>query len=238
MASIDTQIRSIGTNIEGNIDALCNDRALLAQNLLSQLRNFVEAVSVRLYLRDGKAEFHYDATGPAITWIGSQNRQINFLHRFHKLLQMSTSHYTFEGDASERLMLKYYEYLLRIRALLHNQCGINVLDNLEKFPVDLDPSLSEYHHKIAERIDATRFLPRDRSTRQRYYIHKVRPFFTGGRIFYEVIFSDAVNNTSKFDRIIAFTEIDMTDRYAANLTLVSDSINVLNQTMPITIIRE
>ena len=28
---------------------------------------------------------------------------------------MSVSHYTFEGDASERLMLKYYEYLLRTR---------------------------------------------------------------------------------------------------------------------------
>jgi hypothetical protein len=238
MASIDAQIRSTSANIEGNIDALCHDRALLAQNLLSQLRNLVEAVAVRLHLGGGNADFHYDATGPAIAWAGSQNKQINFLHRFHKLLQLSTSHYTFEGDASERLMLKYYEYLLRLRTLLHDRCGIDVLDNLEKFPVDLDPSLSEYHQKIAERIDATRLLPSDRNGRDRYYIHTVRPFFTGGRILYEVTFSNAVDNTSKFDRIIAFTEIDVTQNYAANLTLASDSINVLDQTMPILIIRE
>lgn len=43
-----------------------------------------------------------------------------------------------DGDASERLMLKYYEYLQRIRTLLKNSCGIEVLANLESFPVDLD----------------------------------------------------------------------------------------------------
>ncbi|MEW3697779.1 hypothetical protein QOZ28_32120, partial [Pseudomonas aeruginosa] len=43
---------------------------------------------------------------------------------------------------------------------------------------------------------------------------------------------------SKFDRIIAFTDIDMTDKYAAMLTLRRDSIEVLGQTMPITIISE
>jgi hypothetical protein len=66
----------------------------------------------------------------------------------------------------------------------------------------------------------------------------VRPFFTGGRIYYEVTFSNITDKLNKFDRIIAFTDIDMTDKYAANLTLMSDSIEVLGQTMPITIIRE
>ena len=51
-------------------------------------------------------------------------------------------------------MLKYYEYLLRIRSLLKDNCGISVLANLELFPVDLDPSLREYYEKIAARIGA------------------------------------------------------------------------------------
>ena len=104
--------------------------------------------------------------------------------------------------------------------------------------MDLDPSLSEYHWKIAQRIVLSRELPADQGTRNRYYIHKVRPFFTGGRIYYEVTFSNITDRLNKFDRIIAFTGIDMTDKYAANLTLMSDSIEVLGQTMPITIIRE
>lgn len=128
MVTADAQILSIGANISGNIDALDQDRPLLSQNMLSQLRNLVEAVALRLQLQDGSAEFHYDAVAAAIDWIGSQNKHMSFIRRFHKLLQMSVSHYTFEGDASERLMLKYYEFLLRTRALLHDRCGIDILD--------------------------------------------------------------------------------------------------------------
>lgn len=238
MATVEAQIRSVAMNISGNIDALNHDRGLLAQNLLSQLRNLVEAIAVRLYSKDGSADFHYESTGAAVDWLGSQNKQVNFLYRFHKLLQMSASHYTFEGDASERLMLKYYEYLVRTRDLLKDQCGIEALANLESFPVDLDESLREYHQKIGERISIARASLTGRGERNRYYIHKVRPFFDGGRIYYEVTFSHAINKASKFDRIIGFTDIDMTDKYAANLTLIRDSINVLDRTMPITIIQD
>ena len=238
MASVDTQIRSAAQNISQNIDALSHDRSLLSQNLLAQLRNLIEAVAVRLQGNSGDIEFHYEATGAAVDWLGSQSKDINFLYRFHKLLQMSTSHYTFEGDASERLMLKYYEYLLRTRELLRSRCGIEVLGNLEKFPVDLDESLQEYHQKIAERISFIRDHHGSDGARDRYYIHKVRPFFVQGRILYEVTFSNAVNKISKFDRIIAFTDIDMTDKYAANLTLIQDSIQVLDQTMPILVVQK
>jgi hypothetical protein len=72
MSSVDSQIQSIGENISGNIDALADDRALLAQNLLSQLRNLVEAVAVRLHLNDADAEFHYDLTNAAVSWTGMQ----------------------------------------------------------------------------------------------------------------------------------------------------------------------
>ena len=41
----------------------------------------------------------------------------------------------------------------------------------------------------------------------------------------------------KFDRAIAFTDIDMTDKYSAYLVLQRDAIRVLDQTMPITLIR-
>jgi hypothetical protein len=187
----------------------------------------------------GDAEYSYPAIGPGLAFVKARG-QLNFLSRFHKLLEASASHYTLDGDASERLMLKYYEYLLRIRALLKERCGISVLANLESFPVDLDPSLQEYHEKIAARIEWARSTPQpsDTGAPGRYYIHKTRPFFVGGRICYEVTFYRAVNKVSKFDRIIAFTDIDMTDKYSAMLMLQRDSIEVLNQTMPITIIRD
>ncbi|MDD3815441.1 MAG: ATP-dependent RecD-like DNA helicase [Desulfocapsaceae bacterium] len=237
MTTISKQIQSADEAICRNIESLADQRALLSQNVLSQLRNLVEGVAVRLHTGSPDAEFNYAAVEPGLAFVKSKAR-FNFLGRFHKLIQKSSSHYTLDGDASERLMLKYYEYLHRIRSLLRDNCGVGILANLEAFPVDLDPSLREYHEKIAARIEAVRSTPPDSSTRDRYYIHKTRPFFVGGRIYYEVTFYRAVNKVSKFDRIIAFTDIDMTDKYAAMLTLQRDSIEVLGHTMPITIIRQ
>ena len=237
MATVGQQITSAANAISSNIAALGHDRALLAQNILSQLRNLVEGVAVRLHAGRGDVDFQYSAVGAAISHVAANGR-LNFVSRFHKLLQISASHYTMGGDPSERLMLKYYDYLLRIRDLAGTQLGLTILDNLEDFPVDLDPSLREYHQKIAERIVAARSGPPSQAGKNRYYIHSVRPFFADGQIYYEVTFYNAVNRVSKFDRIIGFTDIDITDKYAANLILDSDSIQVLGQTMPITIIRE
>jgi len=237
VTTVGEQIQSVDEVICRNIQSLADQRALLSQNVLAQLRNLVEGVAVLLHTGDSDAEFNYAEVDPGLAFVKG-NAKLNFLGKFHKLIQMSASHYTLDGDASERLMLKYYEYLLRIRSLLQDSCRIAVLANLEAFPVNLDPSLREYHEKIAARIEAVRSSRSSRGTRGRYYIHKTRPFFVGGRIYYEVTFYRAVNKVSKFDRIIAFTDVDMTDKYSAMLTLQSDSIDVLDQTMPITIIRE
>lgn len=236
MSTVRRQIESANSAICQNIESLNDQRPLLSQNVLSQLRNLVEGVAVYLH-KGGDAEFNYRDVEPAFAFVKSKAR-FNFLARFHKLLQKSTSHYTLDGDASERLMLKYYEYLHRIRSLLRDECRVEALTNLEAFPIDLDPSLKEYHQKIAARIEAVRSRPLGRSTKDRYYIHKTRPFFVGGNIYYEVTLYRAINRVSKFDRIIAFTDIDMTDKYAAMLGFSGDSIEVLGQIMPISIIRE
>jgi hypothetical protein len=238
MVTVTKQIQSADEAICRNIESLADQRALLSQNVLAQLRNLVEGVAVRLHTSSPDAEFNYSAVDPGLAFVKSKGK-FNFIGRFHKLIQQSASHYTLDGDASERLMLKYYEYLCRIRSLLQESCKLAILANLEDFPVDLDPSLREYHEKIAARIDMARLSPpAANNSRDRYYIYKTRPFFLFGRIYYEATLYRAVNKVSKFDRIIAFTDIDMTDKYAAMLTLRRDSIEVLGQTMPITIISE
>lgn len=237
MATVSNQIQNANEAICWNIKSLADQRALLSQNVLSQLRNLVEGVAVLLHTGSPDAEFKYHDIEPGLDFVKSK-AQFNFIGKFHKLIEKSASHYTLDGDGSERLMIKYYEYLYRIRSLLQDECGVSVLSNLEDFPVDLDPSLLEYYEKIAARIEAVRSSRADINTRGRYYIHKTRPFFVDGHIYYEVTFYRAINKVSKFDRIIAFTDVDMTDKYAAMLALRRDSIEVLGQTMPITIILE
>lgn len=87
--------------------------------MLGQLRNLVEGVAVQLHAGNGDVQYNYGAIEAALTWVRATGR-LNFVTKFHTLLQPSVSHYTFDGDTSERLMLRYYEYMLRLRTLLHD----------------------------------------------------------------------------------------------------------------------
>lgn len=236
MTTVMYQIQNVDNLICRNISAYMSNRDLLSQNLLSQLRNLIEGVSVLFHKDSLSAEFNYPAIEPAIKFVKSKS-DLNFIGRFHKLLQISASHYTLDGDNSERLMLKYYEYLYRIKSLIYKKYNFNILNNLELFPVDLDPSLTAYHEMIAGRVKGAYQTNSENISFGRYYIHKIKPFFLGGEVYYEVIFLRAINKVNKFDRLIAFTNIDMTEKYASTLTLQRESINVLGKDMPITIIR-
>lgn len=236
MSTVDEHVRNTDRAIFDSIVALKGDRSLLSRAMLSQLRNLVEGAAVRVHTRNGQTEYTYEAIQAALVFIGSAPKKIQLLYRFHVLLQESVSHYTMDGDTSERLMLKYYEYLIRLRTLLRSEFAIETLANLEQFPVNLDPSLGPYHQKIAERITALRANPVQNAPRDRYYVHGIRPFFVKGRIYYEVVFRNATDRANKVDRIIAFTDVDMTDKYAAYLTVTHDAIEVLGQVMPITVI--
>lgn len=234
MTTVAQHIAATDAAICTNIATLTTQRDLLSQNVLSQLRNLVEGVAVRLHTRSGDAEHDYAAIEAGLAWVRANGR-LNFVTKFHNLLQPSASHYTFDGDTSERLMLRYYEYMLRLRTLLQEQAGIGILANLEAFPLDQDPALEEYHEKIAAQIDKPGRATSDR--RDRFYIHKTRPFVTGGKVYYEVTFYKAVNRVSKADRIIGFTDIDIADNYSANLGLQAATIEVFGQKMPVTLIR-
>ncbi|GAA3871149.1 ATP-dependent RecD-like DNA helicase [Leifsonia kafniensis] len=237
MASLEGQVRAASDAIDANIAMITSDRGFLSKNVLQYLRDLVEAMVVWAHTGDAALRFNYMTQFESARNHAKSKAQFRPLTRFHAMLQVSVSHYTLDGDPSERLMLKYYEYLLRVRQIANDHLGIVILQNLEDFPLDLDPALREYHDKIAAKIDAPELVPPTGPRRDRYYVLSSRPFYANRRIYYEVTFSPAHNKTSKFDRVIGFTDIDVTDTYAANMELEGSSIEVFGQTMPINIIR-
>jgi len=160
---------------------------------------------------------------------------LNFLYKFHKLLQITTSHYTLDPENSERLMLKYYEYLLKIKSYLYSVHNLTVLENIDQFPLNTDTTLTEYYEKIAEQLQHPSYL-REKTYNDRYYILKSRPFFVRGEVCYEITFALASDRTSKFDRLIAFTKHDISTNYAAKPLISESSILILGKRMPILII--
>lgn len=237
MLLIDKAIYDADAVICKNVDRFdSSERGLLSQNILSQLRNLVEYIAKKVYAQGADIDPNDDSLRSKATSYIKSNGQYRFLSQFHSLLQKSVSHYTVDEDGSERLMLKYYEYLLRVKMLLAGEYGMDILQNIDKFPLDLDPHFAEYYEKIAGRINSGYAEARMCKYDDRCYIQKIKPFFVGGRIYYEVTFTVANDKVSKFDRIIAFTAREISDYYAVKFSIRNDEIEIMGRTMPIQII--
>ncbi len=238
MNTIDSAILTINKNICSNIDkSEVMERGFLSQNILQQLRHFIEHISLKFYINGQDVEISYPNIQEAIKFVKARGK-LKLLSRFHELLQITVSHYTLDEENSERLMLKYYEYLIKVKSLLKKECGLVVLENLHQFPLQADTNRDEYYQKIAERINQNNYTRRKSNYRDRYYIQKIRPFFVDQEVYYEVTFSRANDHVSKFDRIIAFTKHDITHNYSVKLTVSNDSIQILDRNMPIQIIED
>lgn len=244
MATGQDTIRKIDEQILRSNAAICRHienldilgRGAVSQDVLSNLRTFVEHIMLKIYAHTNEITYDYEHITQAISFVKSQG-QFKFLWQFHSYLQIVVSHYTLDPEDSERVMLKYYEFMIKIRQFLKEHYMLNVFENLENFPLNTDKNLQEYYEKISEKLNCRNYEgDMQRAKSDRYYIHKVKPFFIDQKIYYEVTFIPATGKASKFDRIIAFTTCEIQKNYAVKLWTVEDSITVLARTMPIQII--
>ena len=233
---IDKQILNSDKIICRHINNLCNStRGEISQDILSQLRHFVEHILLKIYANGNDIEDTQDNVKQAVKYAKNQE-WLRYLSRFHHFLQVSVSHRTLEEENSERLMLKYYEYLLRIKIMLHDKYSLDVLYNLEQFPIETDESLNEYYLKIVQKVDEYKKSSKNMYKYDRFYIQNIKPFFCNNKIYYEIAFIPANDKASKTDRIIAFTDREITDFYAVKLAIEDDYIEIFDKCMPIRII--
>lgn len=206
----------------------------MAQDIVTDLRHFVEHIMLKIYANNEDIEDNYENLCKGIKYVESKGQYKN-IARLHNLLQMVVSHYKPNEENSERLMLKYYNYLYEIRKFLWDKYNFMVLKNLEKFPLNLDPKLKEYYEKIAEEIEKFEIVE-NCAKGSRFYILKVKPLFVRGERYFEVTFCEAADKNTKTDRFIAFTKIQIMSNYASRLLIVPSDIEIINKKMPINVI--
>lgn len=231
---IDQQILTIDRVICRHIDAVATlPRGVVSQDILAQLRSFIEHIMLKIYANGSDIENSYDNICKAIEFVKTRGN-LKVLRRFHDFLQIVASHYTLDEENSERLMLKYYEYLLRIQRLLLEKYSLCILHNLDMFPLNTDSSMQEYYKKIAAKIES--YNTQDVGKSEKFYIQRSKPFFINHQIYYEVTFTPANDYSSRHNRVIGFTRLEISDNYAVKLALASDRIEILGKTMPIIVI--
>ncbi len=237
MLQIDELIMNIDGLICSNIDLLdfkTVTRTLVAHNLLSYSRNLVEHIAIKIYGGGKDIVVGKQTLKPAMDFLKRDNKY-QFLRSFHSFLQESESHYTPYDDGADRLVLKYYQFYLQIRDFMKKQFKMDLLHNLEKFPLDTDKTVQEYHEKIAERLDVSR-PAHDLSREQRLYVHKVIPFVALGNVYYEVTLTPAYDTTSKYDRFVCYSTNWIPPYYALRADICREDILINERKMPIDIL--
>ena len=110
----DVEIKYICSVIDKNISAhkILNDRGLLSQNVLSQLRNLTEDIAILINNKENSLSLdcHYENVETSMNFV-SGIKKYRYIQKFHKFLQSTVSHYTPSENDAERLMLYYYRYL-------------------------------------------------------------------------------------------------------------------------------
>lgn len=239
MLKIEQKIYDIDKVICSNLDLMdlqTVTRDLISQNLLSQSRNLVEHIAVRAYGKGKEIPLNRETVPNALTYLKENNKYL-FLRKFHSFLQESKSHYTPDNEGAERLMLKYYQYFVMIRNFAKKEYGMDLLANLEKFPINTDRTVAEFHEKIAERLRVNRpSLEYNRN--ERMYVQKINPFIVNGVSYYEMVLTLAYDVTSKFDRFIVLEKNMIPDHYAIKAAIFYDDIEVEGKRMPINIMTE
>lgn len=239
MLKIEQKIYDIDKVICSNLDLMdlqTVTRDLISQNLLSQSRNLVEHIAVRAYGKGKEIPLNRETVPNALTYLKENNKYL-FLRKFHSFLQESKSHYTPDNEGAERLMLKYYQYFVMIRNFAKKEYGMDLLANLEKFPINTDRTVAEFHEKIAERLRVNRpSLEYNRN--ERMYVQKINPFIVNGVSYYEMVLTPAYDVTSKFDRFIVYSKNMIPDHYAIKAAIFYDDIEVEGKRLPINIMTE
>lgn len=118
MPTIDENIRRIDNVICRHLDNIeGSSRGTISQDILEQLMKFVDHIMLKFYANGQEIPITAENITKA-TEFAQVNSELYTLYRFHNYLEVVTAQYTLDEDGSERLMLKYYQYLLEAKNLL------------------------------------------------------------------------------------------------------------------------
>lgn len=202
----------------------------ISRRILTQLNDLCTATLVLNALNSG-----YEKVNLQLAWERSLlHIETKYLGTFLRGLKYIDHRIPDEGQ-SERLMLKYYNFLWQIRKFLGDNYGITVLYNLEKFPLKTDKLDDEYYELVADAVNAADLSPRALRT-SRFYVQKKTPFYVGTERYYEVVLQLASVYASKYNRVTVYTKEDISTSYSIQIGYVDTVIKLWGITSNIKVI--
>lgn len=235
---IDSKIYESDKKISRHIKSNQNDVDAMSQDVLSDLRSFLEHVFFKIYVTDfvyGELEFNHKNLQSAISKIKgiSSYRDLKI---FHDRLQKSASHIVLDGENSYRIMLEYFDYLVLLKKTVYEKYNMVILDSIYDFPRDKNSTVDTYYSQISSFISS---YPIDRNENvgaSRYYVRKVKARVYNKIAFYEITLSDAVDHYNKNNRIVFYSKDRIPSNYAIKISYVNEKVSLFDRDFTVRVI--
>ena len=121
-----------------------SNRGEVAFRILSVVRNLNDHIAFKIW-KDVRPDQKMDINKVASKF--GNVRPYQFVARFDHFLRASVSHFTPSEEGAERLMIKYYRYLLQLKKAVYDRYGMIILRNVDMFLEDLDEQTKDYSTK-------------------------------------------------------------------------------------------
>lgn len=225
--SAEKEIQYISRVIEKNITYYNNlqDKGFLSENILSQLRNLVEDVVILINNKENNLSLdtHYNNIAPSIEFIEKESKY-KFIIEFYEYLKGTASHYTPSEDGAEKLVSFYYRYICLVKIFLKDNYNIDIIQNIEDFPIYDDKSMKENYDIIGNAVQEIGNKPH--FIKGKFYVQKENTIYSKGKVFYEITLTKATDYVNKFERITMYSSVYIPDNYAVNISCVDKEVKI------------
>lgn len=153
------------------------------------------------------------------------NIKTKYLAKFYMMLKYRGYRIP-ENGQSERLMLKYYNFMWQIRKDAYNNWQISILNNLEKFPLSVVNTVDEEYYQLVANAMGKALITHNALKKTRYYIQKKTPFFVGKERFFEITLQLAGKYATKYNRITVYTKENISTNYSIQIGYQEETINL------------
>ena len=215
MACDKSIVRSIDT-----IENRSATRDEISQDILPRLNDLCGAALLQ-------SSYNLRCTKPNLQLAYEQAQldlRTKYLANFLRCLKYIDCRIPEEGQ-SERLMLKYYNFMWQIRKYFWDNNRISILQNLEKFPLNTDQLDNEYYNIVAKAIESTDLSPHSLES-TRFYVQKKTPFYVGTERYYEITLQLANKYATKFNRITVYSKQNISTAYSINIGYTDTTIDL------------
>ena len=235
MKIIDKRLKETADIIDRKFSKVNEEnRAEISTDVLSHIRNFCEAFMYKVYDEENSADLYQTQDNLKTVRKYFKGKYFD-IWRFHTLLDSSVGHMDFGPMQSEALTIKYIPKLVLLKEFLLKKYGIDVLENIDKYPLDLDDSIVSFYEEILFVLLNSK-LNNEKFTRNQYFVRKRSMKYINGHIFYEYVFDVSDDKANKFNTFVCYSFKNIRFDYDLKLLLSKKEITYLNTKIIINII--